>query len=76
MSLRVWASRAPKGSSIRITEGRNAAGEEFGEEGIAASASQHRGLGADEMLAAMLKDIEAFNNGVYEDDATLIVAAL
>jgi phosphoserine phosphatase RsbU/P len=59
-----------------ITEGRNAAGEEFGEEGIAASASQHRALGADEMLAAMLKDIEAFNLGVYEDDATLIVAAL
>ena len=59
-----------------ITEGRNAAGEEFGEEGIAASASQHRALGADGMLAAMLQDIEAFNLGVYEDDATLIVAAL
>ncbi len=36
----------------------------------------HRALGADDMLAAMLKDIEAFNAGVYEDDATLIVAAL
>jgi sigma-B regulation protein RsbU (phosphoserine phosphatase) len=59
-----------------ITEGRNAAGDEFGEEGLSASASRHRALGADDMLAAMLKDIEAFNGGVYEDDATLIVAAL
>ena len=59
-----------------MTESRNPAGEEFGEEGIAASAAQHRALGAEEMLAAMLKDIEGFNGGAYEDDATLIVAAL
>jgi sigma-B regulation protein RsbU (phosphoserine phosphatase) len=59
-----------------ITEGRNAAGDELGEEGLAASASAHRALGADAMLAAMLRDIEAFNGGTYEDDATLIVAAL
>jgi sigma-B regulation protein RsbU (phosphoserine phosphatase) len=59
-----------------ITEGRNPAGDEFGEERIAASALEHRALGADDMLAAMLRDVEAFNSGVYEDDATLIVAAL
>ena len=59
-----------------ITEGRNAAGEEFGEDRMAASALAHRALGADDMLAAMLKDVEAFNGGAYEDDATLIVAAL
>jgi sigma-B regulation protein RsbU (phosphoserine phosphatase) len=59
-----------------ITEGRNAAGEEFGDAGVSASASRHRALGADDMLAAMLRDIEAFNGGAYEDDATLIVAAL
>ena len=59
-----------------ITESRNPAGEEFGEEGIAASAARHRALGAEEMLAAMLQDIEGFNGGAYEDDATLIVAAL
>jgi sigma-B regulation protein RsbU (phosphoserine phosphatase) len=59
-----------------ISEGRNAAGEEFGDDGLAALALQHRALGADDMLAAMLKDIEAFNLGVYEDYATLIVAAL
>jgi hypothetical protein len=28
------------------------------------------------MLAAMLQEVEAFNGGAYEDDATLIVAAL
>jgi len=59
-----------------ITEGRNPDGDEFGEDRLAASALQHRALGADDMLAAMLRDVEAFNAGVYEDDATLIVAAL
>jgi sigma-B regulation protein RsbU (phosphoserine phosphatase) len=59
-----------------ITEGRNPAGDEFGEDRLAASALEHRALGADEMLAAMLRDVEGFNAGMYEDDATLIVAAL
>jgi sigma-B regulation protein RsbU (phosphoserine phosphatase) len=59
-----------------ITEGRNAAGDEFGEDRLGELASRHRALPAEEMLAAMLKEIEAFNGGVYEDDATLIVAAL
>jgi phosphoserine phosphatase RsbU/P len=59
-----------------ITEGRNAAGDEFGEDLLAQSASTHRALSADDMLAAMLRDIETFNGGTYDDDATLIVAAL
>lgn len=59
-----------------ITEGRDEAGDELGEERLAESALRHRTLPADEMLAAMLRDIEAFNAGIYEDDATLIVAAL
>jgi sigma-B regulation protein RsbU (phosphoserine phosphatase) len=59
-----------------ITEGRNPAGEEFGEERLSETASRHRALPAEEMLAAMLREIETFNAGVYEDDATLIVAAL
>ena len=58
-----------------ITEGRNAAGDEFGEDRLADSATRHRALPAEEMLAAMLRDVEAFNDGKYEDDATLIVAA-
>ena len=59
-----------------ITEGRNPAGDEFAEERLLESAARHRALSADDMLAAMLRDVEAFNAGVYEDDATLIVAAL
>jgi sigma-B regulation protein RsbU (phosphoserine phosphatase) len=59
-----------------ITEGRNAAGDELGEERLGEFAARYRALPAEEMLAAMLKDVEAFNGGVYEDDATLIVAAL
>ena len=59
-----------------ISESRNGAGDEFDEQGLVASALSHRALGADAMLAAMLRDIQAFNGGVYEDDATLIVGAL
>jgi sigma-B regulation protein RsbU (phosphoserine phosphatase) len=59
-----------------ITEGRDAAGDEFGEERLAQSALAHRGAAADGMLAAMLSDVERFNGGTYEDDATLIVAAV
>ncbi|HET7696516.1 MAG TPA: SpoIIE family protein phosphatase [Vicinamibacterales bacterium] len=59
-----------------ITEGRNDAGEEFGEERLVDAASRHRSLPAEEMLAGILRDVEAFNGGNYEDDATLIVAAL
>ena len=59
-----------------ITEARNPAGEEFGDELLAQSALTHRAMPAEEMLAAMLRDIEGFNRGVYDDDATLIVAAL
>ena len=59
-----------------ITEGRNPAGEEFNEERLAASALGHRTLDAGDMLAAVLGDVERFNAGAYEDDATLIVGAL
>jgi sigma-B regulation protein RsbU (phosphoserine phosphatase) len=58
-----------------ITEGRNAAGEEFGEDRLAETASRSRALPAEDMLAALLRDVETFNAGTYEDDATLIVAA-
>jgi serine phosphatase RsbU (regulator of sigma subunit) len=59
-----------------ITEGRDGAGEEFGEERLARSALAHRAQPADAMLASMLRDVETFNGGTYEDDATLIVASL
>jgi sigma-B regulation protein RsbU (phosphoserine phosphatase) len=59
-----------------ITESRNAAGDEYGEEGLAEAAARVRTLPAQEMLAAILDDLNAFNAGTYEDDATLIIAAL
>jgi sigma-B regulation protein RsbU (phosphoserine phosphatase) len=59
-----------------ITEGRNRDGEEYGEDRLTAAALRHRGGDADAMLAAVLQDVESFNGGAYEDDATLIVAAL
>jgi sigma-B regulation protein RsbU (phosphoserine phosphatase) len=59
-----------------ITEGRNPDGDEFGEDRLTATATRHRGLPAEDMLSAMLREVEAFNAGKYEDDATLIVAAL
>jgi sigma-B regulation protein RsbU (phosphoserine phosphatase) len=59
-----------------ITEGRNPAGDEFGEEQLTAAALRHRALAAEDMLASVLRDVEQFNAGAYEDDATLIVGAL
>jgi phosphoserine phosphatase RsbU/P len=59
-----------------ITEGRSPAGDEFSEERLFDAALRHRGLAAEEMLAAVLREVEGFNKGAYEDDATLIVAAL
>ena len=59
-----------------ITEGRNPAGDEFGEEQLTAAALRHRALAAEDMLASVLRDVEQFNGGAYEDDATLIVGAL
>jgi len=59
-----------------ITEGRNPAGEEFGDEQLAAVAVRHRRLPAEDMLASVMRDVETFNAGTYEDDATLIVGAL
>ena len=59
-----------------ITEGRNPGGDEFGEERLAQAAIERRTRPAEEMLAGILKDVETFNAGAYEDDATLIVAAL
>jgi len=59
-----------------ITEGRDVNGDEYGEDRLVASAQRARGLPAQDMLNAMLDDVNAFNGGTYEDDATLIVVAL
>ncbi len=59
-----------------ITEGRDSSGEEYTEERLADAALRHRGLPAQELLAAVLSEVTAFNGNTFDDDATLIVAAL
>jgi sigma-B regulation protein RsbU (phosphoserine phosphatase) len=59
-----------------ITESRNAGGDEYAEERLLDAARRHRTLPAPQMLAALLAEITTFNGGTYDDDATLIIAAL
>ena len=59
-----------------ITEARNAAGDEYGEERLAAAALKVRSSSADAIKHAVLADVNAFTDGRFEDDATLIVVGL
>jgi phosphoserine phosphatase RsbU/P len=59
-----------------ITEARNASGEEFGEGRLADAAVACRAETADEMNARLTAAIHDFTGGVFDDDATIIVAAL
>ena len=59
-----------------ITEARSASGEEFGEGRLADAAVACRGETADEMNARLTAAIHDFTGGVFDDDATIIVAAL
>ena len=59
-----------------ITEARNAEGDEYGEERLAAAAMSVRGGTADAIKQAVLADVNGFTGGRFEDDATLIVVGL
>jgi sigma-B regulation protein RsbU (phosphoserine phosphatase) len=59
-----------------ITEARNADGEEYAEDRLAAVARGARGLPVEAMKDALLSDVNAFTGGKFEDDATLIVVAI
>jgi sigma-B regulation protein RsbU (phosphoserine phosphatase) len=59
-----------------ITEARDAAGEEYGEEKLAAAALACRTDSAEAMKDALLADVNAFSGGHFEDDATLIVVGV
>jgi sigma-B regulation protein RsbU (phosphoserine phosphatase) len=56
-----------------ITEARNAAGDEYGEERLTAAALASRAEPVDAMKDALLADVNTFTSGRFEDDATLIV---
>ena len=57
-----------------ITEGPNAAGEEFGEEGLLAALMRCRHLPARTMLERIVGEVRQFSPREQHDDITLIVA--
>jgi sigma-B regulation protein RsbU (phosphoserine phosphatase) len=59
-----------------ISEARNTDGEEFGEQRIAAAAIAGRTLSAEDLKARVAAEVQAFTGGAFDDDATIIVAAL
>jgi sigma-B regulation protein RsbU (phosphoserine phosphatase) len=59
-----------------ITETRNPAGDEYGEDRLAEAALAVRTSTADTIKDAVLADVNGFNEGKYEDDATLIVVGV
>jgi sigma-B regulation protein RsbU (phosphoserine phosphatase) len=58
-----------------VTEARNAADEEFGEERLIALALAHRACSAPALQARLHEAVAAFTAGRFHDDATLIVVA-
>ena len=58
-----------------ITEARNDADEEFGEERLAALAVEHRTCSAPAIQARLATAVADFTGGRFQDDATLIVLA-
>ncbi len=59
-----------------ITEARNAAGEEFGDDRLGEVAVRARTRPADAMKDYVMQEVQAFTSGAFDDDATLIVAAI
>lgn len=56
-----------------ITEAFSPAGEEYGEERVAAVGTRHRRLSAQELNHCLLEDVGEFCKGQFHDDATLVV---
>ena len=59
-----------------VTEVRNAAGEEFGEERLGALLLENRHLSAKALQERILAEVAKFSGGRFEDDATLVVLAV
>jgi len=58
-----------------ITEAFSPSGEEYGEERLAAAASDHRTLSAQALNSLLLEEVRAFCHDAFHDDATLLVIA-
>ena len=59
-----------------ITESRDAAGEEYGEERLKDTAIRSRTASLEAMKEELLSDVNAFTGGKFDDDATLIVVGV
>jgi sigma-B regulation protein RsbU (phosphoserine phosphatase) len=59
-----------------ITEARNQAGDEYGEDRLAGAAKVARALNPGDLKDALLDDVTRFASGTFEDDATLIVVGI
>ena len=59
-----------------ITDSRNAADEEFGEDRLVALAIENRGCSAPALQARLGAAVASFTGGRFQDDATLIVVAV
>jgi sigma-B regulation protein RsbU (phosphoserine phosphatase) len=57
-----------------ITEQKDAAGEEYGEQRLIEFLQLHRNLPLDELQSALFRDVIAFGNGSQQDDITSIIA--
>ena len=57
-----------------VLEAANAAGDEFGEEGLVAVLQARRHLAADALLQLVIEAVKDFSSGEQADDITLIVA--
>ena len=59
-----------------ITEARDKAGEEFGEERLQAALVRHRHLPASDLHQAVMGEVTRFAAAGFEDDATLLAVAV
>ncbi|HUO32563.1 MAG TPA: SpoIIE family protein phosphatase [Bryobacteraceae bacterium] len=57
-----------------VTESRNAADEEYGEQRLIDALCAHRREPAEELVASVVQKVQAFNSPEQHDDITLIVA--
>jgi phosphoserine phosphatase RsbU/P len=57
-----------------VTETPNESGEEFGESRLMAVVRSHSRAPANEVLSAILADVQKFGNGCQADDLTLVIA--
>ena len=59
-----------------ITEARDSAGEEFGDDGLAELLVKHRALGAAALHSTILDHVAAFAADGFQDDATIIAVEI